>query len=66
MTEIKNKFMYSLLGMIGGVTGIFALARCSQTGCSGCLGCSVVGGTTLLLVIAKKIFGKKEESDGDI
>ena len=62
MREIKNKIVYSALGMSGGAAGIALTARCSGNACASCFGCAgaVIG---ILAVTAIKKFGGKNKSD---
>ena len=59
MADIKNKIVYSALGVSGGVTGIALTARCSGNACASCFGCAGVGIMLLAGALIKKIKGGK-------
>lgn len=62
MEEIKNKILFSALGISGGAAGIVLSARCSGNACTSCLGCAGIGAGLLLIVITKKLVGGQKNN----
>jgi|GEM_PF-881334 len=61
MGKIKNKILYSALGVSGGAAGIALASRCSGRACASCFGCAGVGILLLTGAAIKKIKGGKRD-----
>lgn len=59
MDGIKNRILYYAVGALSGLSGLVSMPICRGNTCSSCPGCWGMGIGMVILVIIKRVGGKK-------